>query len=296
MKLATPLSLGIQLGVVAAQLAGDQTLTSSHSFSFPTEFGVGPVSSVSTEIPGPTTGGPVATVRVTTTVPVPISTITVPSAAPSSNAISISTSPSFSSTIGETASSAVSTGEVIIPSPTSLATDGPANTPVVADTTAVVKRPGLPKPAVIGIALGAILLAVVAAVIFWLLRRPRSKSGHSSRIVLDAEAAPAAKQMSSTGANTSPLSYSAGEDQNVCQSQRLAQLEHQTRALQQEIDALRGSSLNRSESESSTGYSVNAGQKQKFDSLAARAGNLRVYREPDPVEDVPPEYAFSSGN
>ncbi|KAF8210806.1 hypothetical protein K438DRAFT_2046530 [Mycena galopus ATCC 62051] len=158
----------------------------------------------------------------------------------------------------------------------------------------------LSTPLILAIIVGLALVAVLVAFIFVLLRRSR-KNRRVSKISLDPEAAPSTKEMRGIDAGTAaPPSYSVDSEQgpNPTHSQggqTLAQLEHQTRVLQEQIQALRGRNLGSVETENPKCYTtVNAAQKEKFDSLAARAQKLTTYREPDSPQDMPPEYESTS--
>jgi hypothetical protein len=118
----------------------------------------------------------------------------------------------------------------------------------------------------------------------------RRRKLHSSNGVVDPEAALSSVegiQVAGAGA-ASTLDQPARQEPTMNPAQKMAQLEHQARILQQEIEALKRS--NHSESDDSKGYVVNVAQREKFDSLAARAREIKTYRDPDPTEDVPPDY------
>ncbi|KAF8210812.1 hypothetical protein K438DRAFT_1929091 [Mycena galopus ATCC 62051] len=206
--------------------------------------------------------------------------------------------------------------------PSSSASVGTSTAPVTASASSTAKSDtnthiGAPvanshpvSPAVIGAVVVLVLLAILAAVILWLRRRRSQRHRHNSRFTLDPESRPVSERTPVSTVNLryavldSPErrdtvalpSYSASISSvqpapNPHQDARLAQLENQARAVQQEIEALRGSNLNNAESGPST---VSASQVEKFDSLAARGGKLTTSREPEPSEDVPPEYELSS--
>ncbi|KAF7345638.1 hypothetical protein MVEN_01583200 [Mycena venus] len=207
----------------------------------------------------------------------------------------ISAVPSSSSTVGEVfVTSSASASPNVTSQSTSSAANEP-NTPVVADATPIAGSSRLSTPMIIGISLGVTLIAILAAIILLLLRRSRRNRGYGSRVVVDPEAAPSVEEIRIPGAGAAvALTIPREQELNLHPGRKLAQLEYQTRILQQEIEALKHSNPAHFESEYAKGYAVNVPQKEKLDFFAAKSRELKTYREPDSADDAPPDYESSS--
>ncbi|KAK6977697.1 hypothetical protein R3P38DRAFT_3122895 [Favolaschia claudopus] len=174
------------------------------------------------------------------------------------------------------------------------------------------------RVAIMGIAVGLIILFALMAVVVFLLRRARAKRiAALSDFVIDTEAAlpgpfkqQAMIQTREIGAGSANLvrfdlpSMAHDTESSPSLVRRMAQLEHQAREMQGEIQALRSQSsspsLNsvdksevRSRFNNSDCRQVNVAQKEKLDSLAMRAKGLQTVRHVDAGEDVPPGYDFA---
>ncbi|KAJ7648339.1 hypothetical protein DFH06DRAFT_1423948 [Mycena polygramma] len=184
------------------------------------------------------------------------------------------------------------------PSPAVFASPGTtnSNSPVTTETTAIGKNSPTPQPVLIGIIIGLSLLAVIAAAVVFLLMRMLQR--RSSKPAVDPEVAPFSAEGIRVACADAIVTPAAARNPELAESipYKLAQLENQARAVQREIDSLRHAnqlSNKLSGTECVKGYSgdVNVAQKQKFDSLAARARELTTCREPDSSEDeLPPGY------
>ncbi|KAK6985027.1 hypothetical protein R3P38DRAFT_3102652 [Favolaschia claudopus] len=174
--------------------------------------------------------------------------------------------------------------------------------------------------AIMGIAVGLIVLLALVAVVVFLLRRARAKriAALSDFVIDDTEAAlPGPLQQTiqkrEIGAGSAtlvrfdlPLASSImAHDTEPSPSlvRRMAQLEHQAREMQDEIQTLRSQSSSPLYSVDKSGVrrsnndcvQVNVAQKEKFEYLAIRAKGLETVRdERDSIgEDVPPGYDFT---
>ncbi|KAF8210807.1 hypothetical protein K438DRAFT_1752576 [Mycena galopus ATCC 62051] len=149
------------------------------------------------------------------------------------------------------------------------------------------------KPAVIGVVVGLILLALLAAVIFWLRRRRSQRNHRLSSSTLDPEASPAVEEIRTSTVNLlgfrevfesaemqayigaigtvalpsySESIYSMEPGSDLHQEVRLTQFETQARAAQQNTEALRGSSVGNVESGPSRGRAVFPAEKNSTSS------------------------------
>ncbi|KAJ6472030.1 hypothetical protein C8R45DRAFT_415905 [Mycena sanguinolenta] len=280
--------------------------------------------------PGPVVTSSTATSSATTV----LTSVTTSSSTTTSSAISVITlvpSPGSSTSIFTQSPQLVVTANPntspAAPSPSSTITlfpsQGSPNTHSGTSDTTVSSASAprrLSTPAIIGILIGALGLLCLAAVFFLCrLRRRRNQDAYGAKrkMVLDPEAGPGAEAADAgdgeqgiragSGSRASPLGDAADRAQSgVSSSTTVVDAHPEMR------DGGAGTALSfhpPSYSDSAHGYqntnskdmardgAINLAQREKFDSLAARAGKgmgIKTYREQDEFdEDGPPEYELS---